>query len=178
MENVKLKILEEVCEKKTFNGLTVNMLDKCRQGLNLSTKRSNALCGTIFNYSPLSTSAWLLRSKSTAFAWSSSRAFGNQMKKKTQKICGGDQPPLASLCTITSKLLQRPVLRGEHGQVKKYFRNAVERLSSQEFRTIPRRCRSEFVRMSTKSSGGGHRGRGPALKDSEWYYYDKQTICP
>ena len=45
MENVKLKILEEVCEK-TFNGLTVNMLDKCRQGLNLSLKRSNALCGT------------------------------------------------------------------------------------------------------------------------------------
>ena len=45
MDTVNLKILEEVCEK-TFNGLTVNMLDKCRQGLNLSLKRSNALCGT------------------------------------------------------------------------------------------------------------------------------------
>ena len=41
-----LKILEEVCEKKRFGGLTVNILDKCRQGLNLSSKRSNALCGT------------------------------------------------------------------------------------------------------------------------------------
>ena len=109
--------------------------------------------------------------QSTVFAWSSSRAFGNKTQEKLKnnfkKHFGGDQPPLASLCTITSKLLQRPVLRVEHGQGKKGFRNAVERLSSQEFRTIPRRCRSEFVRMSTKSSGGGHRGRGPALKDSE-----------
>ena len=50
MDTVNVKILEEVCEKtktkKTFDGLTVNMLDKCRQGLNLSLKRSNALCGT------------------------------------------------------------------------------------------------------------------------------------
>ena len=41
-----LKRLEEVCEKKRFDGLTVNILDKCRQGLNLFSKRSNALCGT------------------------------------------------------------------------------------------------------------------------------------
>ena len=42
-----LKRLEDVCEKKKrVDGLTVNILDKCRQGLNLSSKRSNALCGT------------------------------------------------------------------------------------------------------------------------------------
>ena len=33
-------------KKKRVDGLTVNILDKCRQGLNLFSKRSNALCGT------------------------------------------------------------------------------------------------------------------------------------
>ena len=87
IENTRRK-----CARKLVNGLTLNILDKCRQGLNLSTKRSNALCGTIFNYSPLSTSACLLRSKSTVIAWSSSRYVWQQNIKKLMKIWGWPAP--------------------------------------------------------------------------------------
>ena len=80
IENTRRK-----CARKLVNGLTLNILDKCRQGLNLSTKRSNALCGTIFNYSPLSTSAWLWRSKSTVFAWSSSERLATKCKNNSWK---------------------------------------------------------------------------------------------
>jgi hypothetical protein len=87
IENTRRK-----CARKLVNGLTLNILDKCRQGLNLSTKRSNALCGTSFNYSPLSTSACLLRSKSTVIAWSSSRYVWQQNIKKLMKIWGWPAP--------------------------------------------------------------------------------------
>ena len=89
IENTRRK-----CARKLVNGLTLNILDKCRQGLNLSTKRSNALCGTIFNYSPLSTSACLLRSKSTVIAWSSSRYVWQQNMKKTHENLGVTSPRL------------------------------------------------------------------------------------
>jgi hypothetical protein len=156
-----------MCEKRTFERTY------CEHSRQVSTgpkplQRDPTRCAEP-NYSPLSTSAWLLRSKVPYLPGHLLERLATKRKKNSKTILKnilGVTSPRLPLCALSrANSFNVSVLRVEHALVRGYFRKAVE-VNSQDFRTIPKRCRNEFVRMSTKSSGGGHRERDPTLKDS------------
>ena len=110
-----LKILEKVCEKTRFDGLTVNILDKCRQGLNLFSKRSNALCGTqlqSLKHPSLPITFQKYRKRLVIL-----RLFGKKNSIEASKNFVGDQPRLF-LCALSRTIsFNVAVLRVEHAQV-------------------------------------------------------------